>query len=465
VIDTISERNPLRTLALAAALAALLLPAHLPAQESSPEAAAPASPEAGAPGPDINQVNFRLLRVVSEQEYGANPQAYERIEARTADGQPVSLPVDPHPLLHITSLDSAVIRQDRYGLYHLDVHFTPSDATAYAAITADHLGQRVVWMSRDSILVDLLLTQADTQGGFSIFYGDSPLERIENVLKILQVPHTVEVAPDLIVPESPADEYRLQAMRAIELQRIDEAIQALIQCINAGGADYAYRPRALLVLGGLYIQRGNLDNAITCFEDIRRTHPDFGDMVVALKALRDIHLNRQEIPDVIALDKEIVQRTEGRGPDALTAQEQMVHFMWDSSPPSPDAEQETRRLVGMLQNQIAGLPTAQRFPYELDLISCLVRLGEKDAYMRIARARLANLPDNPRDAAVQALSLVAVLRSGGSGSDALDLLNEYADSFQASHDVESDEIKPIWDQIQAARDNLRAAIEAPSPID
>ena len=45
-----------------------------------------------------------------EQEYGTDPDAFDRLEAATAEGQPISLPVDPDPLMRITSLDRAVIR-------------------------------------------------------------------------------------------------------------------------------------------------------------------------------------------------------------------------------------------------------------------------------------------------------------------------------------------------------------------
>lgn len=476
----------MRHLALAAALAALLPIGSAPGQAltASPEAlslealaavipspealGAPATPERAATvtvAPELSQVDFRLMRVVSEAAYASSPEAYERVEARTPDGQEIALPVEARPLMSVSALDHAVVRQDRFGLYHLDVFFRPEDAAAYADITAGAVGQRVLWTSRGSILVDLLVTGRDTSGGFSIFYGDSPLERIENVLRILQVPYTVEVAEDLIVPETRADELRLEAMRALELQRRDAAIEALMQSLREGGDGWPHRPRVLFVLGGLFAQRGNFDAAIQCFEEIRNRYPDFPDQVPVLMALRDVHRAQGNAEQALAMNRAIVERLGGRGEEAIEAQRQVVMSLWSAAAASPEARQATQRLMAMLQETMAGLTGAERFPYELDLMSCQIRLGDLDGALRTGRARLANLPASPSEATGQMLMLCDLLLRAGHAQESLALLEEFAAAFETQHDVESDQIQPLWDQIQAAKRTLEGAIGSPSPLE
>ncbi|NUP90065.1 MAG: hypothetical protein HUU25_09615 [Candidatus Sumerlaeia bacterium] len=461
---------------LCAVLAALTLIPFVPGQTASPGALASpevvpladagASPEAGIPEPvfDLNQVNFRLMLVVPPEEAAAGASGeFEVLSAPSQTGTPVQVNVRREALLRISQIDRAVIRQDTYGLYHVDLHFTPADTEALASVTAAHVGRRVVWASRSNILADFVLRRRDTSGLLSLFYGNTPTERIENVLQILQVPYTHQVAEDLFTPESEADEEMLRAMQAFELGRTGEAMAHLRRALNAGGGDYPRRARGLLVLGQLYLEQGNNEIARQCFLEIRRLHQDFEGYIEALQGLRTIAGRIQEYADVLALNREIVERagSDPRWADAaLEAQGQIVQLEFGEAPDSPETRRDAQHLIHMLQSRIATVDPSEQFGLVRNLITVQLALGQTEEALRAIRSHLQHLPEDPATAMVQVTMLTNAVLAAERLDEGLTLLREFSERYAASHDVSSEEIEPVWDELQAAITQLTTAIEA-----
>jgi hypothetical protein len=449
--------------ALGAALTAALSAAPAAAQEvlASPEAIALGDPL------DLRQVDFRLVRVVSEQAFQSDPDSHELLEVKTIEGAPFSLPIDPEPLMRVTQLESAVVRQDAYGLYHLDIHFQPADGEAYAAITAANAGRRALWMSHDSVLSDLLFTGRDESGGFSILYGDTPLESIENVLRLLQIDYTVEFAENLIVPATRADELRLEAMRELRLRPNTDgrrrAMILLAQALEAGGPDYEFRARILYVIGSLQFQLGQSDEAARTYFILTQEFPDFEDMIEVLRGLQTIAAGRGDQDATIAFSREIVERAGGRGPEAIDAQSVVCNLLLASDPRPPEFEAEARRMVSMLRDHMTTLPREQRHDLELRVISYLAEIDDRDELLRTARARLSDLPRDPFLATSHMTSIGKLMAVSGYAREGLSIVEEYAEVFQEGHDLEAPENQPYWDHIQAAVADLEAMTEESDP--
>ncbi len=432
----------------AVALAATLLIFPAPAQETA------ASPESTTDPLDIVQVDFRLLRVVSETDYGADPDAYDRFEAMTLGAGEISLPVDTVPLLRVTELDHAVVRQDRLGLWNLDLFFLEADAEAHQAILADHIGQRVLWVSGDNILADQMILGRENPDRLSLFYGEASRDRIVNVLEVLQVAHTFEVAEDLIVPETRTDELHLEAMRTLRLRPNPEGFEAafelLAQCLQEGGEDHENRAPILFAMAELALRLGNPQMAAMCCEDIRQNEPDFPQMIAVLKTLRDLALNMGATDLAIDRNHDIVALPAARGPEAINAQTNTVQIL-DSAPGrEEEMEREVRRLINLYQDHIAGLPLAARFDAELMVMAYQIRVGETEESSRSAEVMLSHLPDDAIESTLQVFLICNLLESADRDAEAREILQRHADQFAEAHDLEDETNGQVWEQIEAA---------------
>lgn len=434
------------------------------AQAQEPTAAEPASSEQA---PDFRQVDFQLMRVVPEQAFPTSPEAYLQLHADTLRGESLSMVVERDPLMRVTELDRAVLFQDRLGLYHLNLLFNEVDAETYADITEAHPGERLVWTSHGNILVELLVVGRDESGGMTVFYGDASLDRIENVLQVLQVSYTTEQDPEMIIPEGLADEYRLEAMRRLQLEPNAEgksaAIQLLIQCLQNAEEEYPYRPTVLFTLGGLLLERGQVDLARTFFEDIRANHPDFFDYDNALLALRSIAEQRGDAETAMTLDREIITHENRRGERAIQAQGHLVALLWATGD-EEEARIETQAIINMIRNHIADLPRTERFQYELALIGYHIKLDQRDDLMRLVRSRLGSLHESENMALIQVVQMLEIVASFGDIEDAITLAEEYSAQLESQVNVETGEPPATWEQMQEIIARLRQmADEAASP--
>ncbi|MBN1477357.1 hypothetical protein JXA47_11440 [Candidatus Sumerlaeota bacterium] len=419
----------------------------------SPEATAP--PDAIAL--DLSRVNFRLLRVVSDEELRANPDAYEILAATPLGGEIVSLPVDPQPIMTITDIESAVIHRDVYHLHHLDLHMTNADREAFAAVTADNPGRRMLWVSGDTILADITILGRDTSGIIRLFFGDTPYERIESVVSLLQIPHTLEVAEDIFTPESEADEVLLQALQALQLHRNDQVIPLLTRCLEVGGEDYGRRPQVLLVLGDVYLRRGQLPEAKLCFQAIHQNHPDFPDLLLALRGLRDIAALQSDPEEAIAIDRVIVRDAE-RGSDmALAAQTDLVERLRVLHPDVEMTTTETQRLVNMLQTRLATMGIEESFLLEARMINYQLLLGQSDAALRVVQTRLQHLPENANEATLQVLLIASLLSQNALVEETIEILSDFAEQFETEQDLENPVNQQILEQVQTVTQELSDA--------
>jgi hypothetical protein len=449
----------MRLFPIAAAFAAILCASSTAADMAAAEAIASAE-TTGRSFLDLRQVDFRLVRIVSEDEFRANPDAHELIDSRTHDGEPLSIPIVAQPLMRVVNLDHAVVRQDAYGLYHMEVHLTPDAAATYAAVTEQSPGAHVLWMSRDKILAELAITGREERGMFTIYFGDSPLESIENVLRILQVPYTVEVAEDLVVPESRADELRLEAMRELQLRPNAEgrrrAIRLLADAVNEGGVDYEYRSRMLYVIASLYVQQEQFEEAKQVLGILRNDHADFEDMLSVLLTLQQIAVLENDRDRILETSREIVEMEDGEGLVAIQAQSVITNSMRSENPRPPEFEGEVGRMIRMLRDFIVQLPPQDRHAYELRIVRYLIEVNAEDELQRTARGLIEKLPDDPIQATLAANDIVNMLAMNGRNQLAVETLERYQQIFEDRYDIHDEQLVPIWDAIGEGIIRMRA---------
>jgi tetratricopeptide (TPR) repeat protein len=419
------------------------------------------SPEATAPTDavalDLSQVNFRLLRVVSDEELRLDPDAHEILAATPLGGDIVSLPVDPQPIMTITDIESAVIHRDVYHLHHLDLHMTNADHEAFAAVTADNPGRRMLWVSGDTILADITILGRDTSGIIRLFFGDTPYERIESVVSLLQIPHTLEVAEDIFTPETEADEILLEALQALQLHRDDQVIPLLTRCLEAGGEDFERRPQVLMVLGDVHLRQGRLPEAKLCFQAIHQNHPDFPDLLLALRGLRDIAALQGDPEEAIAIDRVIVRDAERDSDMAMGAQTDLVERLRALRPDAEVTTTEIQRLINMLQTRLATMGREESFLLEARMINYQLLLGQSDAAMRVVQARLANLPEDANGATLQVLLIASLLSQNALVEETIEILGDFAEQFEAERDLEDPVNQQLLKQIQTVTQELSDA--------